>query len=314
MKTVSFIFICFIFAGLLHAQEVVRVVNGYIAIQNENIGAKGDRLIIRRNIRNKYYDIGIAEVVKSKNGRTAAKIVEEIAPYHIRPGDFAFKLKAFQSPAEPAPASQLDRPLQIRLGAGYGKRIGDLSQNIPPEFSSYHNGLKSGFSLFSDLAYFHKPSLGYGLMLSQWWTDRKKSDQIFVHNDTGLPRDLGDIQNSIRILYLGPSLFIRQPLSHPKMSLVASATGGYLHFTDDQTVTYTLNDPPVTEKETIEGSTFGMGGTLGLQYRVSPSVGIHAVIDFLFGTLSRPDTESNLYQDRISLNRLDLMLGAVFSF
>jgi len=310
LRQLRFITVLLVLSFSLSGQKVVRVTKNYVALKNEHVGAKGEQLIIRRPVNGKLINIGLVQVLLSKQGKTAAKIIREFGSYHIHPGDFAFKI----SLPNQAKSRSLKRPWRFRLGMGPGKRIGDLAQNIPPNLQSYHDQLKSGTALFSDISYFIRPSHGFGWMFSQWWTSHAAENRIFYKQDMVTYDFSGDIENDIQIIYTGPILVIRHDLPNSRLHMNSLFTAGSLIFRDRQKIIRTAENPVQTENEEIDGYTFGIGGNIGLEYPFTDAFGLFADFMFLFGTLPRQNTESNLYQDRISLNRLDIHIGLMFNF
>ncbi|MBN2105078.1 hypothetical protein JW835_13645 [bacterium] len=294
----------------LTGQKVVRVTKNYAALQNENVGAKGEQLIIRRSVKGKLTDIGLVRVLISKQGKTAVKIIKEFGSYHIRPGDYAFRISV---PHQIKPQS-IQNPWRFRLGAGPGRRIGNLAQNVPPGFQSYCDKLKSGYSFFSDIAFYTKPSHGFGWAFSQWQTSHEADGQIIYDNETGFADYLGNIQNNIKIFYTGPVLVIQHFLPNSKIQVNGSITAGWLKFQDKQKIVTSSDDTEKISNDKISDQTFGIGGNIGLSYQFSDSYGMFGHFMFLFGTVPRQSTESNLYQDRICLNRLDIHIGIMLPF
>lgn len=303
MRKIFFICIILTYINAAHAQKVVRVTKGYVALEHENVGKKDEMLIIRRYKGNIVMDVGVVRVVLSKQGRTAAKIEREIPPYKIQVGDIAY-------PPPPSVRQNtqtgISHPWQFRLGGGIGLRIGDLSQNVPPDLQSYNDKLKSGFGFSTSISYFYKPTAGFGWKFSQWGSNHSAKDVIIYNNETVTAIDQGNIKNNIMMLYTGPALLLRLPSSQPGLNFTADVTAGLYQFQDTEKIDAVFNGP---SKETIKGQTFGIGGSVGLEYRLSNAFGLYGNIAFLFGSLPKQNVQSNLYQDRISLSRLDLGAG-----
>jgi hypothetical protein len=296
----------------LTGQKVLRVVNEYVAIQNENIGKTGEPLVIRRVDDGKETTIGIVRVIVSKQGITAVKIEKEYSPYKIQPGDMAYPVHTEPVQDSSTAESRNNRRWRIRFGLGAGRLIGDLSSNIPPDWSSYHNKLKTGFQLFSDVAYFSEPSMGLGLMISQWHTSYSANPIIFYDKGTAQPVEQGSIKNNINVLFIGPAVYNHQRLVNSHVSLTASASVGVLQFMDNQKIEYIISANSVSED--LKDRTLGIGVHLGLEYPVARSLSLSGSVGFIFGTLPKQQAEGNLYQDRISLNRMDFTFGLVQEF
>ncbi len=307
MKRIVLVFIIFAFLSPAYSQRVLRIAKGYVALQNENVGSDGEELIIRRPVNGKLIDIGMVRVILSKEGKTAARILQEVHPYHIQPGDVAFRLKTSGRKSGPAAESSW----RFEIGPGYGRRIGNLAQNIPPDLEAYHDRLRSGFSVNAEMVYFHSPSSGIGWMVSQWWSDQSAGDKILYNRDLQ-PLDLVDLENHSQIFYTGPLFAVNQALPNSRLNFHSAVTIGLLQFQDKQTTTF--SDPIKKTEETIGDKTVGIGGEIGLNARISASVGVYGRLLFLFGTLPRQVSDSNLYQDRISLNRLDFTAGLSLYF
>ena len=300
-----------LFAILTPAQEVVRVVRGYVALQNENVGIPDEELLIRRVINGKTVDVGRIRVLVSRNGKTAARIIREYGSYHIQPGDFALRI--------PESTRQSDVTARVKswhflFQAGPGFRIGDFKQNIPPGLHDYHQHLKTGMALSAEISYFHSRAAGIGWIINQWWKKHQADNQIIYQNDTGLPVDLADLENNITLFYTGPALFIRQPISRSDFFLSALMTAGLYHFQDILRVNPHIIGSSAISEERLSGKTLGLGGKIGIEYMFNSGYGMFVSLFYLFGILPKPETDSNLYQDRISLNRLDIHAGVVVVF
>jgi hypothetical protein len=300
-----------LFAILTPAQEVVRVVRGYVALQNENVGIPDEELLIRRVINGKTVDVGRIRVLVSRNGKTAARIIREYGSYHIQPGDFALRI--------PESTRQSDVTARVKswhflFQAGPGFRIGDFKQNIPPGLHDYHQHLKTGMALSAEISYFHSRAAGIGWIINQWWKKHQADNQIIYQNDTGLPVDQADLENNITLFYTGPALFIRQPISRSDFFLSALMTAGLYHFQDILRVNPHIIGSSAISEERLSGKTLGLGGKIGIEYMFNSGYGMFVSLFYLFGILPKPETDSNLYQDRISLNRLDIHAGVVVVF
>ena len=218
----------------IQAQRIVRVHKGLVALQNENVGLPDEELLIRRLIDGKMVDIGLVRVILSKQGKTAAKIIQEFGSYRIQPGDFAFWISEPQQ--NQVPSFNSSRHWRFQFQAGPGFRIGEFTQNIPPGLHDYHDHLKTGMTISAEIGYYHTTWTGLGWIINQWWKNHQANGQIVYNNDTGLPIDQGDLENNIALFYTGPALLIRQPLPNPRLFLTALITAGYYQFQDYQKI------------------------------------------------------------------------------
>lgn len=68
--------------------QIIRKYNGYVLIgPNSPFNKKNKILIVKRKSEFGLVDVGSVKIVKIQNGNTAAKIINEISPYHIEKGD-----------------------------------------------------------------------------------------------------------------------------------------------------------------------------------------------------------------------------------
>jgi hypothetical protein len=310
---VNFIIMLMILFGLTApAQEVVRIVRGYVALQNEDLGTRDEELLVRRVLNGKTVDVGRVRVLVSRQGKTAARIIEEFGQYRIQPGDFAVRIPEIHPPADQGPVDK--RTWRFHFQAGPGFRIGDFTQNIPPRLQDYQKHLKNGTAVSAEIGYFHSSAAGIGWIINQWWKRHRADNQIIYRNETGLAVDQADLENNITLFYTGPALFIRQPVTDSGFFLTALMTAGIYQFQDILRVDPLINSASAVPEERLTGTTLGLGGKIGIEYMISSMYGVFGSFFYLFGTLPQPDTESNLYQDRISLNRLDIHAGVVVAF
>ena len=300
------------FAFAVRAQEVVRVVRGYVALQSEDVGSPDEELLIRRNEAGKTVDVGLVRVLVSRNGKTAARIIREFGQYHIQPGDFALHIPEVRGPSGLAKPGIKHWHFHFQGGPGF--RIGDFAQNVPPGLNDYYRHLKSGMAMSAEISYFHSPSAGIGWIINQWWKKHQAGNQILYTNETGLPISQADLENNITLFYTGPALFIRQPVLQTGFFLSALITAGIYQFQDVIRIEQLSDESPVNSEERLSGKTLGLGGKIGVEYMINSTYGLFGSLVYLFGTLPEQDTESNLYQDRISLNRLDIQAGVVIVF
>ena len=301
-----------LFAFAACAQEVVRVVRGYVALQSENVGSPDEELLIRRVDAGKIVDVGLVRVLVSRNGKTAARIIQEFGQYHIQPGDVALHIP--ENSRSTGHAASGIKHWHFHFQGGPGFRIGDFAQNIPPGLKNYHQHLKSGMALSAEIGYFHSPSAGIGWIINQWWKKHQAGNQILYRNETGLPVSQADLENNITLFYTGPALFIRQPVSRSGFFLSALITAGIYQFQDNVHTELLSDVSPAILEERLRGKTLGAGGKIGIEYMFNSTCGMFGSLVYLFGTLPKQDTDSNLYQDRISLNRLDIQAGVVVVF
>lgn len=73
----------------LHAQKIIKVTPHYVLIDTaDGIGQLNETVLIKRNVDQKIIAIGTIKLVKFHNGKTVAKIIQELEPYHVEIGDF----------------------------------------------------------------------------------------------------------------------------------------------------------------------------------------------------------------------------------
>ncbi len=68
--------------------QIVKLYKGYVLIgPNSPFSQSNKTLVVKRNTPFGYIDVGSVKVIKTQNGNTAAKILNEISPYNIEKGD-----------------------------------------------------------------------------------------------------------------------------------------------------------------------------------------------------------------------------------
>ncbi len=68
--------------------QIIKLYKGYVLIgPNSPFSQPNKTLVVKRNTPFGYIDVGSVKVIKTQNGNTAAKIVNEISPYSIEKGD-----------------------------------------------------------------------------------------------------------------------------------------------------------------------------------------------------------------------------------
>jgi hypothetical protein len=243
-----------------------------------------------------------------KNGGKVTKTLMPVdqATYH--------KKKYFDHSALPAQVVRTyeDYPkFRLSFQGGWSYRLGKLADVGDADLKEYIKGLKSGFHLGVDGAFFFNKNYGAGLKYAYFRTSNEV-DNVTVTTPGGESRT-GLMQDKINIHYFAPEFWSRFPFADNKLVLLAGASIGYLRYIDNGV----LVDPL-----TITGSTVGMGFDIGLDYMITPRFGIGANLGLIGGSIGSlkyndgtGEREVSLADNqRENLTRLDVSAGVRWCF
>lgn len=199
----------------------------------------------------------------------------------------------------------------VAIKGGYSYEISKVSDDLPGYLEDYVEDIKSGYHFGGDIAYFFNESLGIGLKYVQF----NSSNKMY---DTSVPDPFGnwhygaDLKDDIRVIYWGPSFWVRFPVKNNRNSLSMSVALGPIDYTDNKRI---------IDKYKITGNTLGLSYDLGYNVGISQNLSLDFRISFLFGELSEYKVKCGSYSEKYDLDdddyeglsRLDLSIGLIFN-
>ncbi len=227
-------------------------------------------------------------------------------------------LPGAQRPASPVAGPSPRLRLSLNGGAGYIFSSSEKAEEsmaawgiAEDDAGAYYNDLKLGIYGSGDITFMVTPRIGTGLRYKFFYTDA--GVEGFFDPDDGIYLMYGTYSEHIYVNFAGVSLFYTEPLGRSqKLSLYASwAAGLTLYRNEAETFQGNL---------LITGNSLGMDGSLGLEYRITPSMALGAELS-AFNSLLRKvevtdgsNTETlELEEDNIeNLSRFELSLGVRF--
>ena len=219
-------------------------------------------------------------------------------------------------PADTGPLSRLR--LSLNGGAGYIYSSSEKAEEsmiawgtAADDARAYYNDLKLGIYGSGDITFMVTPRVGTGLRYKFFYTDA--GIEGFYDPDDGMYLMYGTYSEHIYVNFAGVSLFYTEPLFRSRrLSLFASwAAGLALYRNEAETFRGNL---------LITGKSLGMDGSLGLEYRLTPSVALGTELS-AFNSLLRKvemtdgtNTETLELEDENieNLSRFELSLGIRF--
>lgn len=195
------------------------------------------------------------------------------------------------------------------LAANFGmaKGFGNSYNNMLASETDYRKSLTKGTVISGDLAYFVMPSYGVGVSVYNF-SSAKKSATVGEDNPNMNPRFLSD---QVNILYVGPAFYARNLMFKGRYSTIMSISGGYLKYTDDQTV-FKTNAFDVGVGNQLSAG--GLGGKIGLsvEFIATKNFGVGVNAGLLLGRLSVTDemaTNQDEKTQKLWMNQVTLGLG-----
>jgi hypothetical protein len=218
--------------------------------------------------------------------------------------------------ADTGPLSRLR--LSLNGGAGYIFSSSEKAEEVMVAWGiaqdnaeAYYNDLKLGIYGSGDITFMVTPRIGTGLRYKFFCTDAGVKGSF--DSDDGMYLIYGTYSEHIYGNFAGVSLFYTESVGRSrKLSLYASWAAG-LTLYRNETETFQGNF-------LITGKSLGMDGTLGLEYRLTPSMALGAELS-AFNSLLRKiemtdgtNTETlELEKENIeNLSRFELSLGIRF--
>jgi Outer membrane protein beta-barrel domain len=243
-----------------------------------------------------------------KNGEKATKTLMPVNQVT------SHKKKYFDHSALPAQTVRAygDYPkFRLSFQGGWSYRVAKVADVGDAALKEYIKGLKSGFHLGVDGAFFFTENYGAGLKYA-YFNAKNEIGNVTVTTSTGESKT-GLMRDKVNIHYFAPEFWSRYFFADDKLVLLAGASIGYLRYNDNAV----LVDPL-----TISGGTVGLGFDIGLDYMITPHFGIGANLGLIGGSIGSlkyndgtGEREVNLDDNqRENLTRLDVSAGVRWCF
>jgi opacity protein-like surface antigen len=200
---------------------------------------------------------------------------------------------------------------RISLQGGWSYRLAKVADVGDADLKEYIKGLKSGFHLGADAAFFFTENYGAGLKYA-YFNTKNEIANVTVTTATGETKT-GLMRDKVNIHYFAPEFYSRFPFAENKLVLLAGASIGYLRYVDNAVLVDDLK---------ISGGTVGVGFDIGLDYMITQHFGIGANLGLIGGSISNlkykdatGEREVDLDDNqRENLTRLDVSAGLRWCF
>ncbi|MDB4335005.1 hypothetical protein OAA06_01460 [bacterium] len=218
--------------------------------------------------------------------------------------------QSIEVPKEKVVNHQEYQKFRFALNGGYAYRIGPLDEDIPSDFRSYIDQMRSGYSIGGDATYFFSKTLGVGMKYIYFNTSNSM-DNIYVE-EINQPRRFGDMSDDIDISFIGPSFFTRFMLPNKNQSYHVNFSIGYMIYSHDNLL---------IDRFKYTGTTSGTALDIGYDFGLSENLSIGLQISLIGGSLGAitkddgTDIETLKLEsgDYESLNRIDFSIGLRFN-
>jgi hypothetical protein len=199
---------------------------------------------------------------------------------------------------------------RLAIDGGYSYQTANVGNNVPSGFSSYVEGLKSGYHFAGDVTYYFTEFLGVGFKYLLFKTSNQM-DNISVTLSNGVTK-YGNMSDDISITFIGPTFCTRLLNSNKKNALYLDLGVGYLGYQDNAIV---------VDKYIQTGNTVGLVWDLGYDIGLSKNMAIGFNLALITGTLSEYDLNDGVSTKTINLTsgnyiglgRIDLSIGIRFN-
>lgn len=208
--------------------------------------------------------------------------------------------------------AQKEEKVLFKLDGGLSWRTAEMASSGNSFLDSHIKELSSGYNWDLSAYYLIKPNIGLGL---------KVSDYIASNTSYNIPVSDGvnwikanSIENNLSLFFIGPSLYWDNSDVSKEHILFFELALGALSYKDD--LNMRLMDV-LTSKIITTGSTLGLVGNLGYNYRINKAIALGPKIGFTTGVLNSLEMNVNgakrtidLGDKKEGLGRFDLSLGA----
>lgn len=191
-------------------------------------------------------------------------------------------------------------------------RLAKAPKGLNSEQAKYIKDLKSGFSYDISLYYTGNGKNGFGIKYNKY-----RSKATLLNQEVYAPNGdygFGNVSDDINITFIGPSFLLTDETNDGNFDFKVEIALGYMGY---------LNKSYILGKYDMEGSTFGMIGGLGFNYKIAKNFSVGPQVNFVGGTMKTFNIfGENGYQgifkypknEYESLWRIDLGLNAIIKF
>lgn len=173
---------------------------------------------------------------------------------------------------------QLPRAV-LNLNAGYGWRIGKITDELNAYGKDFFSHLMSGFVWDASFDYFFNDKFGIRTAFYQY---RASHNDLARELDTGKQGTL-DVKDMIT--YIGPAFVFRLAFGHNSWIFTANTGMGYIEYREKQTF--------VNDYSKFYGASLGVQMGVDLEYKITPQLSIGTNMRITSGEINRLDYEKN---------------------
>lgn len=170
---------------------------------------------------------------------------------------------------------------KIKGGGSY--MTAEVSDDYGSEFEDYLKELKSGVHFGANIHYFVSESWGIGLQYSNFNTSSQLDDW--------------DIEESVTIQFIGPSVCNRLFTANEKTELYAICALGYLEYLNDASYDYMFE---------LHGNTVGVYYGLAFDYLIFKDIYFDVELSLVSGSLNELKYDDGTYSETIELDSDEL--------
>lgn len=188
--------------------------------------------------------------------------------------------------------------LALRVRGGWSYRTGRLPSGVPSETREHLKGLRSGYHIGADLAYYFSETTGTGLKYS-----------LSRFQDSSY----GSIDDDITLQYIGPAMYGRLISASRNFHFTYDLSVGYLHYQDEA-----RHGEPIT----YSGAALGFSTGIGVDFRISKQFFLGFEPSWNTGILNKVKINGDQQtitvkledDERENLSRLDLSARVKWNF
>jgi len=215
-------------------------------------------------------------------------------------------------PADKIPGKEIYPHFRLAISGGWSYRTAKISPDIPFDFTDYYNKLKSGFHYDIDASYYFTEMLAVGLKYNEFLSSNKIIGNVYVTYPDGTTQ-YGDLNDNIRIKFIGPTLSARLFNSTKKNYLLMELGLGYMDYRDKGGL---VSIPAI-----IKGSTLGSYWSIGYDFGLSKDFALGFQLSLLTGQLYQYTVSDGITTKTVKLDnnsyenlaRIDLSIGLRFN-
>ncbi|MCL2039879.1 MAG: hypothetical protein FWG85_05565, partial [Bacteroidetes bacterium] len=175
------------------------------------------------------------------------------------------------------------------LDGGYSRRTGKIHPDLSDAQKDYFENFISGFAWDISGSYISKSNYGVRLTYLQHLTSHSEN----AYNEYG--ERVGSLTESHTITYIGPAITGYEAFGKNKNWIINSYAGvGYMRlYSHATTIITNTNYFDGTIDDFITGSTIGYQAGIGLDYKITPLLGVGINAELIGGQIK--EIESNGY-------------------